>query len=182
MISTELSLEVSNNSNPKVMRLFDTSFYYEDQNVENYLIEVLAVNKTKWITFNVAKNFSLVLNSSNLQYKKVNSASDLLDLPDGIYEIKQSIKPNILTVQHFYHFRVLETLNKINKEKDKLINNICNLSPKEYIENRNKIRDIEEYLFAAKWKVEECLDKKKGKELYDFSKSLLDQYTNECRC
>ena len=67
MISTELSLEVSNNTNLKVMRLYDTSFYYKDQIVENYLIEVLPVNKSIWITFNVDRNFSLVLNSSEVR-------------------------------------------------------------------------------------------------------------------
>jgi len=182
VITTELSLEVSNSNNPKVMRLFDTSFYYNNQTVENYLIEVLPVNKTNWYTFHVSKNFSLVLNASNLQYKKVNKAEDLMDLPDGIYEIKQSIKPNIYSVQHYYHFRIVELINKINTEKDKLIDNTCKLSQKEYIANRDKLRDIEEFALAAKWKVEESLDKVKGKELYDFAKSLLEQYSNECKC
>ena len=159
MISTELSLEVSNNPNLKVMRLFDTSFYYNDQVVENYLIEVLPVNKSIWRTFTVDKNFSLVLNSSSLGYKKVNKAEDLLDLPDGIYEIKQSIKPNIQTVNHFYHFRVQSLLNDLSKQKTKLLDNQCKLSKSEYFINRDKLRDIEEYVYAAKWKVEECLEK-----------------------
>ena len=105
-----------------------------------------------------------------------------MDLPDGIYEIKQSIKPNIYSVQHYYHFRIVELINKINTEKDKLIDNTCKLSQKEYIVNRDKLRDIEEFALAAKWKVEESLDKVKGKELYDFAKSLLEQYSNECKC
>ncbi len=182
MISTELSIEVSNNTNLKVMRLYDTSFYYKDQIVENYLIEVLPVNKSIWITFNVDRNFSLVLNSSNLRYRKVDSADDLLDLPDGIYEIKQSIKPNIQTVNQFYHFRVLELLNKLQSERDKLVDNKCDLSKEEYIINRDKLRDIEEYILAAKWKVEECHDKVKGKEMYEFARKLLERYTNECQC
>lgn len=182
MISTELSLEVSNNTNLKVMRLYDTSFYYKDQVVENYLIEILPVNKSVWRVFEVDKFFSLVLNSSNLGYKKVTKAEDLLDLPDGIYEIKQSIKPNIQTVNHFYHFRVQELLNKLSAEKDKLIENKCNLSRDEYFVNRDKLRDIEEYIFAAKWKVEECHEKDKGKEMYEFSRKLLERYSNECQC
>ena len=182
MISTELSLEVSNNTNLKVMRLYDTSFYYKNQTVENYLIEVLPVNKSTWITFNVDKNFSLVLNSSNLRYRKVDKVEDLLDLPDGIYEIKQSIKPNIQTVNQFYHFRIIELLNKLQSERDKLIDNKCDLSKEEYIINRDKLRDIEEYILAAKWKVEECHDKVKGKEMYEFARKLLERYTNECQC
>lgn len=182
MISTELSLEVSNSSNQKVMRLYDTSHYYNNQLVENYLIEVLPVNKSTWLTFHVSKNFSLVLNASSLQYKKVSKAADLIDLPDGIYEIKQSIKPNILTFNHFYHLRTTELMNTLSKEKDKLFDNICKLSANEYHANREKLRDIEEYIQGAKWKIEECGDKSKGKEMYEFAKTLLNQYSNECRC
>lgn len=182
MISTELSLEVSNNTNLKVIRLYDTSFYYNNQAVENYLVEVLPVNKTTWIVFNVDKHFQLVLNSSNLHYKKVDKAEDLLDLPDGIYEIKQSIKPNLKTLNHFYHFRIIEILNRLQKERDTLFNDKCDISKTEFIINRDRLRDIEEYLLAAKWKVEECHDKVKGKEMYEFARKLLEKYSNECQC
>ena len=164
------------------MRLYDTSFYYNNQVVENYLIEILPVNKSTWMTFNVDKNFSLVLNSSNLRYKKVDKAEDLLDLPDGIYEIKQSIKPNIKTVNLFYHFRIIDILNKLQTQRDKLYDDKCNLSKTEFLNNRDTLRDIEEYILAAKWKVEECNDKVKGKEMYEFARKLLEKYTNECQC
>lgn len=164
------------------MRLYDTSFYYQDQGTDNYLIEVLPVNKNEWLTFNVAKGFSLVLNSSNLRYKKVAKESGLIDLPDGIYEFKQSVKPNLLTATHFYHLRVTELLGKLARERSKLMCDECKLSRLEYLTNRDKLRDIDEYISAAKWMVEECNDKVKGKELYEFSKKLLEQYTNECQC
>lgn len=164
------------------MRLYDTSYYYKDETIENYLIEVLPVNKSVWINFNVSKGFSLVLNSSNLRYKKASEESELIDLPDGIYEIKQSYKPNILTVNHFYHFRVLEVLNSIKREMDDLYKNKCNISRSEFITNRDRLRDYEEYVLAAKWAVEECHDKVRGKEMYDFTKELLEKYTNECQC
>lgn len=180
MINTELSLEVSDSSNPKVLRVFDTSHYCNE--VENYLLEVLPVNKSSWVTFHVFKDFSLALNSSNLQYKKVGTVEELIDLPDGIYEFKQSIKPNIHTLNHFLHLRTTELQNKISSERLKLINDVCLLKREEFEMNRNKLRNIEEYLLAAKWSVEECTDKVRGKELYDFSSKLLEQYTNECGC
>lgn len=164
------------------MRLFDTSYYCADEKIENYLIEVLPVNKTTWIVFYVAKNFSLVLNSSNLRYKKASDAEHLIDLPDGIYEIKQSFKPNVHTVSHFYHMRTTELTNKIQIQRTKLLSDQCSISREEYFVNRDKLRDIEEFAIAAKWMVEECNDKEKGKEIYEFSKKLLEQYTNECKC
>lgn len=180
--NNELSLEVSGSCNQKVMRLFDTSFYCNEDVLENYLVEVLPVNKSTWILFHVSKNFSLPLNSSNLHYKKVTDNSDLVDLPDGIYEFKQSFKPNIHTLVHFYHMRVTVLHNKLRSAWNDLVSGKCDISREEFLDNRDKLREIDEYLLAAKYQVEECLDKKKGKETYDFAKKLLEQYTNKCKC
>lgn len=182
MYNTQLSLDVSRSNNAKIMRLYDTSFYYKDEDVENYLVEILPVNKSTWVVFNVAKNFSLVLNSSNLRYKKVSDDDGLIALPDGIYEIKQSYKPNIQSLNHFYHFRIVELLNKLATQRGKLISNACIISRNEYIINRDKLRDIEEYLLATKWLVEEEHDIKKGKEMYEFTKEQIEKYSNECKC
>lgn len=182
MNNNRISLEISDNSNLKIMKLVDTSFYLKDEIVTNYMIEVLPVNSNKWVVFNVAKNFSLILNSSNLRYKFATQPSDLIDLPDGIYEIKQSYRPNLQTLSHFYHLRIQELSNTIQRERFKLLNEKCSLSKRELWLNRDKLRDIEEYALAAKWAVEECADKCKGMELYEFAKKLLETYTNECQC
>lgn len=182
MIKSELSLEVSDGSNLKVMRIFDTSNYCEDETVENYLLEVLPVNKSLWIPFHVHKNFSLAFNSSNLKYKTAKAAADLVDLADGIYEFRQSFKPNIHTLVHFYHLRIAAQLKRLKFHRNKLFSDVCKLTKHEFVDNRDKLRDIEEYLQAAKYKVEECHDKIKGKELYEFSKKLLEQYSNGCKC
>ena len=182
MIKSELSLEVSNSTNAKVMRLFDTSHYCSDESLENYIIEVLPVNRSSWVSFYVAKGFSLALNSSNLQYKKATDEVQLIDLPDGIYEIKQSVKPNLFTFVHFYHMRVTSLMNKVRASMNKLLSKECKLSREEYRTNRDELRNIEEFIMAAKWSVEECGDKAKGKELYEFADKSLQRYTNECNC
>lgn len=182
MIKTELSLEVSDNSTLKVVRVFDTSSYCEDEVVDNYLIEVLPPLKSTWVNFHVAKYFSLVLNSSNLQYRKVDNVGALSDLPDGIYELKQSFRPNINTVVHFYHFRTTELKHKLKTAWDKLNCDECKITRAEYILNRDRLREIDEFLLGAKYRTEDCLDKKRGKELYDFAVRLLNQYNNECQC
>lgn len=182
MLKSELSLEVSQALNPKVMRLFDTSHYCNNEVVENYLIEVLPVNKTTWITFHVQKGFSLVLNSSNLRYRKTDDYAGLVELPDGIYEFKQSFKPNIFTVQQYYHFRTTSLENVVKSERAKLIAEECKISKEDYVKNRESLNEIEEYAHAAKWLVEECLDKKKGIEMYKWAEKLLEYYKNACKC
>jgi len=179
---SDLSLEISNSNDIKVMRLFDTSQYFTDDTIDNYIIEVLPVNKSTWVLFHVNKNFSLVLNSSNLQYKKASYSNELVDLQDGIYEIKQSHKPNISTLSHFLHIRTVALANDLKSQMCDLITNKCDISREDFYKNRDKLREIEEYLIAAKWMVEECSDKVKGKELYDFAKKLLEEYKSECCC
>lgn len=180
--ATDLSLEVSTTLNVKNMRLFDTSFYHKDETVDNYLVEVLPVNQTKWQVFYVKKGFSLALNSSNLRYKVVSDYDDLLPLPDGIYEIKQSYKPNTLTLNHFYHFRIIQLLVNIQEQRCKLLADRCNLEKREFYAALEQLRNIEDYAIAGKYMVEEDGDKEKGKELYKFAQTLLDQYSHECQC
>ncbi len=182
MNTAELSLEISCSNESKVMRIFDTSHYFTDDYLENYIIEVLPVSSTSWILFHVNKNFSLVLNSSNLQYKKASYKSELVDLQDGIYEIKQSYKPNINTLSHYLHLRTTLLSNDLKSQMCDLISNKCDLSREDFNTNRDKLREIEEYLLAAKWIVEECGDKVKGKELYEYAKKLLEDYKGECCC
>lgn len=164
------------------MRLYDTSHYCETEEIENFLVEVLPVNLSTWVTFKVKQGFNLALNSSNLRYNKVKSTSELIDLPDGIYEFKMSVKPNILNIHHFYHLRTTLMKVSIQKKFNDLISDKCNIDKKDYHKNREALRNIDEYLSAAKWMIEECGDKKKGIELYEFAKSLLKEYDNECGC
>lgn len=182
MQKNELYLEVSDYPNLKVLRVFDTSYYCTDDAITNYLIEVLPVNKDKWVTFHVQKNFSLSMNSSSLGYRRVTEITQLRTLPDGIYEFKQSYKPNIDTVVHYYHLRVVELRHKLKIQWDNLIYDTCKITREEFHIQRDKLREIEEYITAAKYKIEECNEKKEGKELYEWAIKLLERYTNECQC
>lgn len=164
------------------MRLFDTSHFCINEKIENYLIEVLPVNKTTWVTFHVKEGFSLALNSSNLRYSPVTTYSGLIELPDGIYEFKQSFNPNLYTVRHYLHLRVVELETKLQSERLKLIDGKCSISREDFLKNRDDLREIEEFIQAAKWKVEECRDKVAGIELYKWAEKLLENYTNECKC
>lgn len=181
MAKHDLSLEVSDSCNPKVLRIYDTSRYTEET-VENYLVEVLPPQKSAFVPFYVQKGFSIATNSSSLKYRIVNDVDELRNLPDGIYEIKQSYKPNLQTIVIFYHLRTVELRLKIKAEWNKLLKDECKLSREEFFKNRDKLREIDEYAAAAKYSVEECHDKKNGKEMYEWALKLLEQYSNECKC
>ena len=178
----ELSLEVSEFCNANVLRIFDTSNYCDEDTLENYLVEVLPPQKSSFISFQVQRGFSLAVNSSSLQYRKVNFDNELRPLPDGIYEIKQSHKPNIHTVIEFYHLRTVDLRTKLKVQWSKLLRDDCKISPEEFYKNRDKLREIDEYALAAKYQIEECLHKREGKELYEWAVKLLERYTNQCQC
>ncbi len=182
MNRTELSLEVSKTHNLKVMRLFDTSKYCDEDVIENYLIEVLPVNKSSWVVFYVQKNFSLALNSSNLGYKKVNSTENLVDIPDGIYEIKQSYKPNIHTLSHYYHLRTTALNLKYVELLCSHFNEECKKDERVYMTETQHLIKIKQYIEAAEYMVSEKHDKECSIRLYNQAVELIKQFENECGC
>lgn len=164
------------------MRLFDTSKYCDEDTIENYLIEVLPVNKSNWITFHVQKNFSLTLNSSNLGYKRVADKSLLVDIPDGIYEIKQSYTPNIHTLVHFYHLRTAALTLKYIEMLCKHFDNECKKDERTYNEETLFLSKIKQYIEAAEYMVSEKHDKLSGIKFYNQAVELLKQFENDCGC
>lgn len=164
------------------MRLFDTSKYCEDDTIENYLVEILPVNKSVWVPFYVQKNFSLAANSSNLGYKKVPTTDMLVDIPDGIYEIKQSYKPNILTLVHFYHLRTTALTLKYVELLCSHFANECKKDEKTYIQEAQHLTKIKQYIDAAEYKVSEQHDKECGIRFYNQAVELIKQFENDCRC
>lgn len=182
MNRTELSLDISKTHNLKTMRLFDTSKYCEEDVIENYLIEVLPVNKSSWVTFHVKKNFSLTLNSSNLLYKKVNDSALLTDIPDGIYEIKQSYKPNIHTLAHYYHLRTTALTLKYVELLCNHFSNECKKDERTYNAEALELMKIKQYIEAAEYAVGENHDKTTGIIYYNEAIELIKRFENECGC
>lgn len=178
----QISLEASKELNPKVLRLFDTSLYCEES-IENYLIEVLPANKSTWVTFLVQKNFSLILNSSSLQYNKVTSTDELIDLPDGIYEIKQSYKPNIHTLSKYYHFRTIALQLKFAEKLCYHFAKTCTLTDRQFEDVTDELTLVRHYMDAAKYEVEIYHNKAQGIEYYNTAVELLKKLDeNGCGC
>lgn len=164
------------------MSLIDLSNYCEDEDIENYLIEVLPVNKSSWVTFYVTKNFNLILNSSNLGYRKVDTKSKLIDLPDGIYEFKQSYKPNIHTVSHYYHMRTTALTLKYTELLCSHFREECKKETSEYNRETWDLTKIKQYIDAAEYIVSEKHDKEEGIKYYNQAVELIKKFEHECLC
>lgn len=170
MISN-LILDIPDTFDVRTLRINDSSMY-GDVDVECGLIEVIPPGYTKSVNFNVSKGFSLVLNTSNLKIAQTKVFRDLKDLPDGVYSIKYSIKPNDdLWIQYDYM--------RINKLMKSYYEMLCQVKLRPY-PTENKIKDelkrlaeIRTYIDAAKVEVEECGNRKNGLDLYNYAQELI---------
>jgi len=181
-VKTELFIDIPAKSyNLKTLVIKDTSHYCDDV-IENYIIEVLPVHKSTWTTFYVQKEFTLVLNSSNLGYKKVADVKELIDLPDGVYEIKQSYKPNIKNLSHYYHMRVVAIDMKYNELLCSHFSEECKKDERTFNEETLHLMKIRQYIDAAVYEVIERHDKEAGIRLYNQAVELIKQFEDECSC
>lgn len=175
-----LTIDISRKTSTKALRIKDTSFYSRD--VENMLLEILAPTASVWRTFKVIPRFDFIANSVSLGLANHHSSGEIPDLPDGVYQIKVSVKPNFATHQEFYHLRINALTLEWEKELCKLYSEQCSLTKKEFEESKRKLLDIHFDLLAAVSKVEICHKRKEGLNLYTKAKDDLKKYRNECGC
>ena len=175
-MSTEFIIKVDKDANPKILDIRDYSVYFS-QPTENLLIEILAPTSSKWITYPIVPNKGFVANSVNLKL-----STSIQNLPDGIYEIKFSHKPNFATHQLFYHFNVKNLRQDFLDKITELYSERCEITKREFEENRYKLLMIDMDFLALEYMTEINHEKEKAKELYDKIKEDLKKYGKECGC
>lgn len=158
----------------------DTSFY--TRNTENELLEILAPTSTKWVTFYVTQYFDLKVNAVSLGIAHVKSYGQLPDLPDGVYQIRLSVKPNFASHAEFFHLRTINLETEWNKELCKLYSAQCSLSKKDFEESKRTLLSIWMDIKAASAKIEICHERTEGLNLYEKAKEDLNKYRNDCGC
>lgn len=174
MIS-QLSLDILDTCNVKTLRVADSSWYNKKITVECGSLEVTPPGYANAVAFNVDKEFSLVLNSSNLKLKKSKVFSDLGPLPDGVYKIRYSIKPNEDLWVEYEYLRVDSLIKSYMEQLADLRVQPCEMNS----ELKRKIRDLKEirvYIDAAKAEVEFRHNRQRGIDLYEFANKLLKQF------
>lgn len=177
---TELYLEFPDTGNVKTLRVTDGSYYNHKIKVECPILEVTPPGYSSAVSFNVTKGFSTVLNSSNLNISKVNAYSKLQPLPDGVYKFKYSIKPNELLWIEYQHLRINAFMKDYNTELCALKLQACEPDNETSLKLK-KLREIRSYMEAAKIEVDECGNKIRGMELYEYAKKLLNKFqTSDC--
>lgn len=159
----------------KVLKLTDTSTYNPELEVDNAVLEVTPPGFSCSVAFTVDKGFNIVLNSSTLKIAPAVIQADLIDLPDGIYFYKYSIKPNNQLFVEYSALRQCALLQKYYHEVCILFSEREKVTRKVFEDNRRELIWIKELIDASKYKVEECGQEDAGIEMYNEANRLLDR-------
>lgn len=177
MSVTRLSLEAPDVTSLCILRVYDTSSYNPDLAPTCAQLQITAPGFTysNYID-DVQTGFSLNLSACDLKLQKNNCGQVYNDLPDGVYVIRYSISPNDIVFVEYNHLRITKALIRLNKAICSIDFGACGVGEKER-SNFEKLKDIREYLYAAKAKVEYCREVNLGMDLYKYALKLLEKIT-----
>ncbi len=183
MISNlEVSIVPTNNC--KILKVVDNSIYNPNILVENAILEVTLPGYTCPVIFNVTPGFVLLLNSSSLNIAPASNYAALLPLPEGIYNIKYSIRPNNQLFIEYDYLRNCQQFQRYIVACCAFFDKKCTFCDNDVIKLRKDLNWIKELIDAAKFKVEDCGECGEGLELYNEANTLLlkvNNCFNSCR-
>jgi|694.fasta_scaffold05535_25 hypothetical protein len=107
--NTFLDFSFVNTHTCNTIGVMDISYYNPAQTITEPIMQVLAPGYTNPVELTYYKEGVTILNSSNLNIKKVLDPADYIELPDGPYTIKISICPH----DQFYKERTFYRMCKL---------------------------------------------------------------------
>ena len=157
--------------------LRDSTIYGDMEDVFNISLKIKAPGEEEWYNILVEPGWcSTIISSEQLGLDCIEDCEGTL--PDGIYEINYILnEENSL----YYHMRVCSLWNKYLDKLCELINSKCETSQQKYKYSLEKMWRIRNLIEDAVILVEDCLDIKKGTELYNDILSQLNK-ENDCLC
>lgn len=176
---SQLILDFPDTGDVRTLRINDASFYNPDIPVECGTLEITTPGFIEPVIFNVEQGFSVVLNASNLKLAKVKVYTQLQAIPDGIYKVRYSIKPNVNAWVEYDHMRNNTLLKQYYTE-------LCSIklqpSPasKQVKDRLKRLREIKSYIDVSKIEVDECGNRSRGIELYKYAQELLKVNCQNC--
>lgn len=173
---------IDNNNNPKIFRLVDDSQYNPKLPVECARLKITPPGFKYAQVFDVKAYFNTAFNASLLNILKVKRFKDLIDLPDGIYQINYSIAPTDELSVDYDYFRTVKLKNKYFKVSCGLLDKKADYTVREFEDIKKDILWINELIDASKYKVEICGEPEKGIELYNEANHLLNKYVSCLTC
>lgn len=177
-----LTIEIPYITNPKVMRIYDTSVWDESILSSEIKLYIIAPGFIYPSEHTVTRRFDRLYNASNLGIYPVTDPSDLADLSDGLYIIRLSnINGEQEDFVEYNHLRQVKLINCWYSALCKLNLSDCSNLTNDIEKDRKELYQIKMYMDAAKAKVEYCNAPNDGLALHNYAKKLLDKYSQGCR-
>lgn len=177
----QLSLELPESNNIKVLRLFDTSIYAEGVNIDCGNLRITSPGFNLPVAIEVLPNFNLVLNACSLGLQRSGCGETSQNIPDGIYVINYSVSPNTSVFVEYNHLRTAQTVNQYYNLLGALEISGCEPDP-DIKAKLAELRLIKSFIDAAKGKVEYAHEPEAGMELFTYAKKRLDRITTSMAC
>jgi hypothetical protein len=179
-MKSQLGLQIIEDRNCQVLTIKDISVYNE--NITNTCNELLITppGLGETFKFEVSDNFLNTYNSHSFKYTSTSCEDELIDLADGIYQIRYQVCPTDKVYVEYHYLRQCQALNMYYEA-------LCALKldpryPSSFQkEKMEELRDIKQYLDAAKSYVESCGAPRKGLELHNYALEKLKDLGVVCK-
>lgn len=177
----QLSLEMPESNNPCVLRVFDTSTYAEDLQINCGYLRITSPGYNLPVAIEVQPHFNLVLNACTLGLQTEGCGTDSEVIPDGIYVINYTVSPNSSVYTEYNYLRVTQTHNRYMALLAELEMGAC--EPDADIKEKLKeLRLIKSFIEAAKAKVEYAHEPEAGMDIFVYAKKRLERLSTLCAC
>lgn len=173
----KLDIIVIPNKNCKTFVVQDASIYDINFPITNTILEIKPPGQACFITFNLLAGWcSKTFNCVNFNLCCI--SDEITVLPDGVYELKYSVDPNVETMIEGSHMRICQLTSEYTKVLGLFLSNRHNYNKREIIEIEKELLHIKTLLESSVFAVEDFFDNTSGIELYNEASSRLKRFKN----
>lgn len=174
-----IDFEILETGNPKTLVFMDSSDYMEEP--ESPMLEIIPPGYTKYFLVDVEAKRLNTFNSSTIGFNQVFDQSCLINLPDGIWNIKYKICPYTVTFKCKRHMKVSQLNQKISQLNDKI--NLADCDVKDDAQLEKDLARI--YVLVKGSQSVVNADPTKAQEYYRLAdrmvQKLLDKFCKHCK-
>lgn len=178
-MKSELSLQVYESGDCNTLLLKDTSQYNPDITTTCAQLLITPPGFGDTHAFDVSEDFFVSYNSYDFEYTNQACDESKILLQDGIYQIRYQICPTDVLFVEYNHLRQCQALNCYNQALCSVKLDACTPNSLQ-LEKLEKLKEIKQYLDAAKAYVESCNSPEKGLELHNYAVNKLKSLNIDC--
>lgn len=168
-----LSIQEIPSNDCRFLRLADNSVYNSEIDVENAILEITPPGYACAVFYGLEKGFNSMFNSGSLRINVAKKPKDLVIIPDGVYKIKFSVKPNTQLFVEYDMLRTCQLQKSLAQSIGNLFRERASLLKRDFDSKLDQLTWIKQLAEASKYMVDELEDSNEGVNLYNESVRLL---------